>query len=69
MGNEPLKAVSNVIELSPDKEYLLVFEGVGRDGMHRVLDHLKARGIRGFGIALYEGQSLQVIEREVSSAD
>ncbi len=59
-----LQAVSNVIELKPDKQYLLVFTGdhVNEENVRQVLGFLRVNGIRGIGIGLTTGQELQVIE-------
>jgi hypothetical protein len=63
---EDLLFVSNTIELKPDKKYLLVFKGnMTIDQLNRVLDYLRSHGIHGVGIALHDGQELQVIEAPV----
>lgn len=62
-----LKSVANVIELKPNKKYLLVFSGeepVTMDDMDRLIMRLKKEGITGVGLALGKGQRLEVIERE-----
>jgi hypothetical protein len=62
-NHEALQFISNVIELKPDKKYLLVFKGnIPIASLNRVLDHLRSRGINGVGVALYGEDELQVIE-------
>ena len=63
--NEDLQAlqfVSNVIELKPDKKYLLVFHGVNPHMLGRVDSELRERGFHSLSIATYGDQKLQVIE-------
>jgi len=65
---KPLQFVSNVVELKPDKKYLLVFKGdIPVDQLNRALDTLRSEGFHGVGIALREGQDLQVIEASTES--
>ena len=59
---KPLEAVSNVIELKPDKKYLLVFIGATFDQVEQAKARLKASGIQGVGIGLPDGVHLQVVE-------
>lgn len=59
---EALQFVSNVIELKPDKKYLLAFKGLTHDQLDQIHEALRRRGYDCFCIALYEGQELQVIE-------
>lgn len=60
---EALKFVSNVIELKPDKKYLLIFKGnITVHQLNGVIDHLRAQGIHSVGIAINDGQDIQVIE-------
>lgn len=59
---EPLKAVSNVIELDPTKKYLFVFKGdFTMNELAYVQHRLKAQGIESLALALQEGQELEVI--------
>jgi hypothetical protein len=58
-----LKFVSNVIELKPNKKYLLVFKGnITVHQLNGVIDHLRAQDIHSVGIAIHDDQDLQVIE-------
>ncbi len=60
-----LQFVSNVIEIRPDKKYLLVFEGdnVSHDELQAVFQRLYAAGFIGcLGIAIKSGTQLTVIE-------
>lgn len=60
---ESLKFVSNVIELKPDKRYLLVFKGnITVHHLNGIIDNLRAQGIHSVGIAIHDDQELQVIE-------
>lgn len=59
---EFLQAVSNVIELKPDKRYMFVFSGVSREAANHILSRLKAIGITAFALSLSEGESVQIIE-------
>lgn len=60
---EALKFVSNVIELKPDKKYLLVFKGnITAHQLNGVIDNLRAQDIHSVGIAINDGQDIQVIE-------
>jgi hypothetical protein len=62
--NEPLKAVSNVIELKPDHKYLLVVSGenVTDASLQEITRMLNEQRIGGVIIHLAKGQSLEVIE-------
>lgn len=62
--SEPLRATSNIIELKPDRKYLLVFSGEQvNDGLIRDLQHLlNEQRIGGVIIGLAKGQSLDVVE-------
>jgi hypothetical protein len=62
--NEPLKGVSNVIELKPGYKYLLVFKGprLTAKSLHGVQEVLSELGIKGVSIALAMEDELQVIE-------
>ncbi len=56
-------ATSNVIELKPDKRYLLIFKGERISGeVSGIMDMLHDLGVRGVGIILQPGQDVQVIE-------
>lgn len=58
-----LQFVSNVIELKPDKKYLLVFKGnITVDQVQSAIDILAAQDIHGIGLAIDHGDDLQVIE-------
>lgn len=63
---QPIKAISNVIELKPGKKYLLVFKAkepeAYMDQAHRFVEMLQTRGITGFGIVLKKGDEIEVIE-------
>lgn len=60
---EDLLFVSNTIELKPDKKYLLVFKGnMTIDQLNHVLEYLRSHGVHGVGIALRNGEEVQVIE-------
>ena len=62
----PLQAVSNVIELKPDKRYLLVFKGILTvEQVESFLSVLKAQGITCLGVALGTDDELQVIEMPI----
>lgn len=57
------EAVSNVIELKPDKKYLLVFSGnYTRKELQELTDTLRTFGFSSFAVALREGETLEVIE-------
>lgn len=59
---EPLKAVSNVIELDPTKKYLFVFKGnFTMNELAYVQHRLKSQGIESLALGLREGQELEVI--------
>jgi hypothetical protein len=61
--NEPLQFVSNVIELQPNKKYLLIFHGADDEAMQGAMDFLNGRGFHNIvGLSLGEGQSIDVIE-------
>ena len=66
--SEPLKAVSTVIELKPDKKYLFVCKGATPEAMRGLCDFLIEHGINGACIDLGEGQDLQVIEAPTEEA-
>src|SRR5689334_17876148 len=64
-----LKAISTVIELKPEKKYLLVFSGDGEEPISfveydRLIRNLRLEGIRGVGVALRKGQQIEVVEVE-----
>lgn len=66
-GNVPLQAVSNVVELKPDKTYLLVFkidEQIERqvEQYANLSRRLQAMGISHLFIAVSDGTELKVIE-------
>lgn len=61
---EPLQAVSNVIELDPDKRYVFVFNGEFTENqLARIKVELSKHGMHGVVLGLWEGQALQVIEQ------
>lgn len=61
---EPLKAVSNVIELDPTKKYLFVFKGdFTRDNLAYIQHRLKEQGITCLALGLSKGQEVEVIEQ------
>lgn len=58
----PLHAVSNVIELKPDKKYLLIFTGnFTRQALAELMGTLRAGGVNGIGIALRTGDEVEVV--------
>ena len=62
LQSEPLHAVSNVIELQPDKRYLLIFRGdVEAEEIEHMLTMLASLGIRSLGIGRRRGQEIEVI--------
>jgi hypothetical protein len=63
MDENPLQAVSNVIELKPGHKYLLVFNGgISQTQLDHAMARLRASGIESVGLALIEGAELDVIE-------
>ena len=61
--SEPLKAVSNVIELDPNKKYLFVLKGgVYSESLKELSVYLKNAGIQALGIHVPEGNELDVME-------
>ena len=68
--NEPLKAVSNVIELKPGHRYLLVFQGdITREQVEYALAMLEALHIPSIGFALWDGVDLDVVEMPMDQHD
>lgn len=68
---DPLKATSNVIELKPDKKYLLVFvtdddSGQKKMELLEVYQELKDKGITSIMIAMKPTDKLEVIEAPAS---
>lgn len=65
MNGVPLEAVSNVIELKPDKRYLLVFrglEGMKASQLAEISERLSAIGMVNVCLSMPEGSNLEVIE-------
>ena len=60
--NISIDAVSNVIELKPGHQYLLVFKGVSSEEAEQILQVVRAAGIEGVGVGLDTGEELSVIE-------
>ncbi len=62
--NEPLQAVSTVIELKPDKKYLLVFKGDDIDAnmLNEISQHLRDMGIVNLSISIAQDIDMEVIE-------
>jgi hypothetical protein len=61
--NEALQAISNVIELKPDKFYLFVFKGsFNYHEMEYLAKTLYNEGLHGISVAIQDEQSLEVIE-------
>lgn len=60
--------VSNTVELKEDKKYLMVFKGVTAKQLEHVMAALGERGITCFGMALQEGQDLEIIEAPAETA-
>ncbi len=61
------QAVENVIELKPDKKYLLIFKGVTLTQLEAVIKRLRAEGITNcMGIAIQDGQEVQIVEAPIS---
>ena len=59
----PLQAVSTVIELKPGHKYLLLFKGdITMEQVNHATAVLRASGIECFGFAMGEGVDLDVIE-------
>ncbi len=69
--NEALRAVSNVIELKPDRKYLLVVSGdnINPRAAQEIGEMLQEYGICGVIIHLTTEQSLQVIEAPQSEGN
>jgi hypothetical protein len=68
--SEPLKAVSNVIELKPGHRYLLVFKGaITREQVAYALALLEAMHIPSIGFALWDGVGLDVVEAPMKEHD
>jgi hypothetical protein len=69
MNNEPLKAVSTVIELKPGHRYLLVFKGeaVSRDQVEHFTTLLQSMGIVSLGCVLRNDAALEVFEMPLES--
>lgn len=59
---EALQFVSNVIELKPDKKYLMIFDGLNYHQLNAINDVLRARGFDCLCITTFEGQEVKVIE-------
>jgi hypothetical protein len=59
---EALQFVSNVIELKPDRKYLLVFNGLSMHQLNVVQDALRSHGFDCLCLNLPKGDDLQVIE-------
>jgi hypothetical protein len=62
-----IKAISNIIELKPGKEYLLVFKmDTPREHLMQdiwgLIEGMKQEGITGLGVALKKGEDLEMIE-------
>jgi hypothetical protein len=63
MTTDPLRAVSNVIELKPDRKYLLIFQGnFDRQAITELMRMLHMQGVNGIGIALRTDEGVEVIE-------
>ena len=62
--SEPVKVVSNVIELSTEKKYILVFksEWITMQELINVMAVLREMGIEHIGVALRNGEELEVVE-------
>lgn len=60
--------VSNTVELKEDKKYLMVFKGVTAKQLEHVMAALGERDITCFGMALQEGQDLEIIEAPAETA-
>ena len=60
----PLKATSNVIELKPDKKYLLIFKGcsVSQAQVIKLKTILANMGITGLCVTIDDDTDLEVIE-------
>lgn len=54
--------VSNTIELKSGKRYLMVFRGVTVNQLNNIIKALGEREVECLGIALHDGQDLQIIE-------
>jgi hypothetical protein len=72
MGNEnpdiqALQFVSNVIELKPDKKYLLIFKDMTHYQLDQIDKYLRARGFDCACINTHD-QAVQIIEVPVSEA-
>ena len=64
---DPIKAISNVIELKEGKKYLLVFitdddSAKMKMELLEVLEDLKSKGIVNVGIAMKPTDKLEIIE-------
>lgn len=59
---ESLKFVSNVIELKPDKKYLLVFKDTDGEVLDITSNALHRSGFDCFCIAVSKDENLQIIE-------
>lgn len=65
---EALQFVSNVIELKPDKKYLMVFDGITQHQLEHINEVLRARGFDCLCITTFEGQEVKVIEAPAETA-
>lgn len=59
---EALQFVSNVIELKPDKKYLLIFKGLNYHQLNQINEALRAHGFDSLCITTFEDQEVKVIE-------
>lgn len=61
-----LKATSNVIEIKPDKQYMLIFKSnyIKQDTLEVLAKGLKAVGIKGFSCVLQHDDELQIVEMD-----
>lgn len=65
-NDQPLQAVSNMIELKPDKQYLLVLNGATVAQANDIMQRLTARGLKNL-VVLY-GDDVQVLEAQPARA-
>ncbi len=63
---EALKFTSNVIELKPDKKYLLIFKGVTHYQLVQVNAYLRKQGFDCACISAPDRNDVQVIEAPVT---
>ncbi len=65
-ANEPLKAVSSIIELKPGKTYMLIITTdeveEGRVFLEQISTIMQAYGIQGFGVTLRTSEGFEIVE-------